>query len=1500
MDGPPSLLATFAAAWSATLGPCWSWGWATPVALAWHPPPPLSCGSDEGCPCSCDQELRRIIDLQGEVVTPGGGLGAPVPAPRRAAGARPRDLGRRSAGVPGRLVPALLLRRARTMARGEPSAQADAMADVLTVDIADPQILVRYENDPNGFYWHHKVLLFRVDGDIWIALTPDLALVRVKLLNVQHEVLERRAPFPPHLANQVYAHDPIAGAALAGYRRRAKMQGQLLGVGQVDAVERMIWVIAEARSARFGEVVDAALMDDDAHGTSFDAKGVVVLGGEEFFVQKIAASGLADFKKETKIRTLGDHTDDAGQRVLHLTEAVAFMRDTEQKGFPLSGIRSMKEFLDSVGAGPGNMISYQAEWERLSGVGEGLAVNHVHRNLCEVIRLMHSWDQVDHSMMASAEQIVRWLIQTEIAVERNPRHPDYSGLDIVISAPVNAVGRASTSKFNSWVTDRLKERAAIWKQGRLYRREIDGAEILSLCLEMLLPSAMHVTLRGYGKFLTRLGPWGHLRPTAVQRWMLQNVARRVEAYGGGPADLAEESSLSEILNSRDHYGMEPKSLASFEFDQVKILRRKVHVRPIRRELPPAALGYLRHSADLIEMGETELEKDRAESAGSSPHWDPKLRRSRDLQRRLYQRLCQQGLLTWRRRLKGRAGIFVVKKKDGPQRPIIDARAANRAHRPPPTTRLGSSRCMADLDFSDPRLRASGFGGIGSGLAASPRGEEGDVGDCFYNYTVPELASWFGFEDRFDTRPAMIWDDSERAETKVEDGEVLYPCMAAVCMGWSRALFFASEAVTRRVERPLDGGADQITREMQPAPALKPCKCVAGVRVHNEQVVGGCAGAARKQMHCWLGHVANLNQLCPEAMSALNVCYRFIEEEGHMADGLGYVRGDAPGLAAGPRTVDLDAGIPRLADGWAERQRCQLVAADSWRWQEEHIKLKEDRVALMGLRRHCRAAGRLGSKLLTLSDSRVTVGAYEKGRSSAGLQSLCRRAAAHRLGGQIARRLRYIETDRNPSGQDSRRWGTKRVAGPERSPTRLGVAPPRAQGLDSAPAGAPSLSVDQSGPEGCEFSEMSMFGTTYRKPTRILTDAGALRAPGGRRPRVSHKHAVMLHGRLTPQTAAYPSPVGSCWADILVAAPPRGALARAGDFDPEELWHGHLRAAGRQPAPGGAAVRSEDNELAHDVCNAADGFLRADPVIQFGQDKRPQRWQAHAHWQAAAARRDTLVMATVTNDTLERHAAAAHEFEVYAKAKKLDLQPLSRLDNSLSQYFVDLFDDGFGAWEGRNTFYGYRLLRLKTTGEVELPKALAALKGWAKRAPGRMRMPLPDIIVDDIALPGGAPSETVELRQGQILPPAPAAKLGAHFGAVIAPSGWHETTKTGGQDDSVLIGDAARPRQASAIKLLFKPRAPDSQRLFNFTLPEFEREVKRSRRSGASNDKAHGRRTLKEIQKRGRWASSASVARYEKGALLLQQLRKIPVAEQKMAARRSAKLPQELISRLRKL
>ena len=178
-----------------------------------------------------------------------------------------------------------------------------------------------------------------------------------------------------------------------------------------------------------------------------------------------------------------------------------------------------------------------------------------------------------------------------------------------------------------------------------------------------------------------------------------------------------------------------------------------------------------------------------------------------------------------------------------------------------------------------------------------------------------------------------------------------------------------------------------------------------------------------------------------------------------------------------------------------------------------------------------------------------------------------------------------------------------------------------------------------------------------------------------------------------------------------------------------------------------------------------------------------------------------------------------------------------------------------------------------------------------------------------------PREVVELRQGQILPPAQTAERGAHFGIVYAPS-VDETAKNGQQDNSLLVGDVARPWLTSVLQLLHSPTAASKTKIFDFTLADYMREVKKSsarrgytslgicphvfRHAGASNDKARSRRTLKEIVKRGRWATSASVARYEKGSLFLEQVREIPLPKQKKATERSKQLPQTLLRMLRQM
>ena len=312
--------------------------------------------------------------------------------------------------------------------------------DAETLDIPDSQVLVHYPSDADNLVWHHRILLKKVSTGVWITLTPDHELKRHDLTRIHHAVCERRATFPEDEVdiNEVYAHDPIPASLLASFKRRAAVQVSILGdVEKAEDVQRFVWVVAERGHKAFGEIVENATLDDASRAATLDSKGVTMYNGVETYIEKIAANELDDWKKQNDessadVRLLGDHKDAAGRRTLTLSEALSLMRKTDAKDFPLPGVRCVFELLQSVAEVPGNLISYHAEWIRRAGVSEGSSVAHVHRNGRVVLRLTHSWDQLNASSLASAEQMARWIVQTEVATEWNPRHPDFSGLDIII------------------------------------------------------------------------------------------------------------------------------------------------------------------------------------------------------------------------------------------------------------------------------------------------------------------------------------------------------------------------------------------------------------------------------------------------------------------------------------------------------------------------------------------------------------------------------------------------------------------------------------------------------------------------------------------------------------------------------------------------------------------------------------------------------------------------------------------------------------------------------------------------------------------------------------------------------------------------------------------------------------------------------------------------------------------------------------------------------------
>ena len=104
----------------------------------------------------------------------------------------------------------------------------------------------------------------------------------------------------------------------------------------------------------------------------------------------------------------------------------------------------------------------------------------------------------------------------------------------------------------------------------------------------------------------------------------------------------------------------------------------------------------------------------------------------------------------------------------------------------------------------------------------------------------------------------------------------------------------------------------------------------------------------------------------------------------------------------------------------------------------------------------------------------------------------------------------------------------------------------------------------------------------------------------------------------------------------------------------------------------------------------------------------------------------------------------------------------------------------------------------------------ALAGWRKLDPGHMRVPVPEEFLWDLRFLAVEqqrldiamnltlqydgymrPSECLSLHSSQVN--APANRRYPHWAIVMAPSAWHETTKTGSSDDSILIGDLPHNR-----------------------------------------------------------------------------------------------------------
>ncbi|CAK0872939.1 unnamed protein product, partial [Prorocentrum cordatum] len=261
-------------------------------------------------------------------------------------------------------------------------------------------------------------------------------------------------------------------------KRQARQQAALLGAGDALEGEAQAWVISDPRDARFGEVLDEQALENPARCVHLRRMDVISLGGTERTIAKIGRDEQGDWMRDPRegvgdIQLLGDRRSKLGRRDVDFRDAVEMMEQVELADSPDIGPRAMGEYLTSVPVGTGNLTAYQAEWERLSGVFAGGAQNHEYRVLLEIIRRAICLDQLNVKNLHCMEAAARRIMQIEMAVARDPLHPDFSGLEDIISGPAQSSGSASAPKYLEHVVARQKDRANIQKQTRLHKEELE-------------------------------------------------------------------------------------------------------------------------------------------------------------------------------------------------------------------------------------------------------------------------------------------------------------------------------------------------------------------------------------------------------------------------------------------------------------------------------------------------------------------------------------------------------------------------------------------------------------------------------------------------------------------------------------------------------------------------------------------------------------------------------------------------------------------------------------------------------------------------------------------------------------------------------------------------------------------------------------------------------------------------------------------------------------------
>lgn len=187
----------------------------------------------------------------------------------------------------------------------------------------------------------------------------------------------------------------------------------------------------------------------------------------------------------------------------------------------------------------------------------------------------------------------------------------------------------------------------------------------------------------------------------VQVAAIRRIRAAVSRVWPPPDALERRGALKVLLEVDDLRSRGEGSVReTLDLDRVKILQSQLSPKHIEDVAPPHLGDAFRDSHRHIERATCDLESERPPMRPyCSASVDPGKKASRPQQVWLLRRMATAGLIGARLWRRADVGLFFLRKKDGRQRLIVDARQANWYHRQPPRSNMGSVESMGSLDCS---------------------------------------------------------------------------------------------------------------------------------------------------------------------------------------------------------------------------------------------------------------------------------------------------------------------------------------------------------------------------------------------------------------------------------------------------------------------------------------------------------------------------------------------------------------------------------------------------------------------------------------------------------------------------------------------------------------------------------------------------------------------------------------------------------------------------------